>query len=172
MLAAAGLSLQIGVPGADDVMLNYQSTSFHDQLYVREVLGLRRAPEFEDWLQRMELMAPDGRIPPFEPRRAQIAALVDRALDRGAHRRIGQRIERGIGIAGLALKRQFEDLGGFLGHVAVLIEAAQRDQDRRILGCDAPAGLEHIKRLRPHAVFAQTVRAGDGEDRIETTRSG
>jgi ethanolamine ammonia-lyase large subunit len=40
----------MGVPGADDVMLNYQSTSFHDALYVRRVLGLRPAPEFEAWL--------------------------------------------------------------------------------------------------------------------------
>jgi ethanolamine ammonia-lyase large subunit len=41
----------MGVPGADDVMLNYQSTSFHDALYLRRVLGLRPAPEFEAWLQ-------------------------------------------------------------------------------------------------------------------------
>jgi ethanolamine ammonia-lyase large subunit len=40
----------MGVPGADDVMLNYQSTSFHDALYVRDVFGLKRAPEFDDWL--------------------------------------------------------------------------------------------------------------------------
>ena len=43
----------MGVPGADDVMLNYQSTSFHDALFVRQLLGLKRAPEFEDWLARM-----------------------------------------------------------------------------------------------------------------------
>jgi ethanolamine ammonia-lyase large subunit len=53
LLAAAGVNYVIGVPGADDIMLNYQSTSFHDQLYVREVFGLRRAPEFEVWLQSM-----------------------------------------------------------------------------------------------------------------------
>jgi ethanolamine ammonia-lyase large subunit len=40
----------MGVPGADDVMLNYQSTSFHDALFVREVFGLKRAPEFDNWL--------------------------------------------------------------------------------------------------------------------------
>ena len=39
----------MGVPGADDVMLNYQSTSFHDALYLRKQLGLRAAPEFEEW---------------------------------------------------------------------------------------------------------------------------
>jgi ethanolamine ammonia-lyase large subunit len=50
LLGAAGISYIMGVPGADDVMLNYQSTSFHDALYVRKVLGLRPAPEFERWL--------------------------------------------------------------------------------------------------------------------------
>lgn len=51
MLGAAGVNYIMGVPGADDVMLNYQSTSFHDALYVRKLLGLRAAPEFEGWLQ-------------------------------------------------------------------------------------------------------------------------
>jgi ethanolamine ammonia-lyase large subunit len=41
----------MGVPGADDVMLNYQSTSFHDALYLRRLLGLRPAPEFEEWME-------------------------------------------------------------------------------------------------------------------------
>jgi ethanolamine ammonia-lyase large subunit len=50
LLAAAGVTFIMGVPGADDVMLNYQSTSFHDALYVRDVFGLKRAPEFDDWL--------------------------------------------------------------------------------------------------------------------------
>src|SRR5256885_2312485 len=50
LLAAAGVTFIMGVPGADDVMLNYQSTSFHDALYVRDLFGLRRAPEFDDWL--------------------------------------------------------------------------------------------------------------------------
>lgn len=62
LLAVAGVSFVIGVPGADDVMLNYQSTSFHDQLYVREVLGLARAPEFEQWLHRFGVTGPDGRL--------------------------------------------------------------------------------------------------------------
>ena len=52
LLGAAGVTFVMGVPGADDIMLNYQSTSFHDALYVREALGLRRAPEFEAWLER------------------------------------------------------------------------------------------------------------------------
>ena len=51
LLAVAGVNFVMGVPGADDVMLNYQSTSFHDVLYVRAVLGLRPAPEFEAWLR-------------------------------------------------------------------------------------------------------------------------
>jgi ethanolamine ammonia-lyase large subunit len=55
LLAAAGVTFIMGVPGADDVMLNYQSTSFHDALYVRDLFGLRRAPEFDDWLVRMGL---------------------------------------------------------------------------------------------------------------------
>ncbi len=50
LLGAAGVNYIMGVPGADDVMLNYQSTSFHDALYLRRVLGLRPAPEFETWL--------------------------------------------------------------------------------------------------------------------------
>jgi ethanolamine ammonia-lyase large subunit len=50
LLGAAGVNYIMGVPGADDVMLNYQSTSFHDALYVRRVLGLKAAPEFETWL--------------------------------------------------------------------------------------------------------------------------
>ena len=62
LLGAAGVTYIMGVPGADDVMLNYQSTSFHDQLYLRDALGLKRAPEFEEWLQRMGITGPDGRL--------------------------------------------------------------------------------------------------------------
>jgi ethanolamine ammonia-lyase large subunit len=51
LLGAAGVNYIMGVPGADDVMLNYQSTSFHDALYLRRILGLRPAPEFEAWLE-------------------------------------------------------------------------------------------------------------------------
>ena len=64
LLGTAGVTFLIGVPGADDVMLNYQSTSFHDALYLREVLGLKRAPEFEAWLQRMGISDADGRVLP------------------------------------------------------------------------------------------------------------
>lgn len=62
LLATAGLTFLIGVPGADDIMLNYQSTSFHDALYIRELLGLKHAPEFADWLVRMQLTSPDGQL--------------------------------------------------------------------------------------------------------------
>ena len=61
LLGVAGVNFIMGVPGADDIMLNYQSTSFHDALYLREVLGLRPAPEFEAWLERIGLFA-NGRI--------------------------------------------------------------------------------------------------------------
>jgi ethanolamine ammonia-lyase large subunit len=64
LLAAAGVAYIMGVPGADDVMLNYQSTSFHDALYARAVFGLRRAPEFEAWLARMGIAGADGRLLP------------------------------------------------------------------------------------------------------------
>src|ERR1700692_4679419 len=62
LLAAAGVSFIMGVPGADDVMLNYQSTSFHDALYVRDVFGLKRAPEFDDWLLRAGLADAEFRL--------------------------------------------------------------------------------------------------------------
>jgi len=52
----------MGVPGADDVMLNYQSTSFHDALYVRDLFGLKRAPEFDNWLVHAGLADSDFRL--------------------------------------------------------------------------------------------------------------
>jgi ethanolamine ammonia-lyase large subunit len=62
LLGVAGVNFIMGVPGGDDIMLNYQSTSFHDTLYVRDVLNLRPAPEFEAWLVRMGLVGADGRM--------------------------------------------------------------------------------------------------------------
>ena len=64
LLGVAGINFIIGVPGADDVMLNYQSTSFHDALYLRQLLERRRAPEFEAWLQRMGIVDHQGRLQP------------------------------------------------------------------------------------------------------------
>jgi len=55
MLGTAGCNFIMGVPGSDDIMLNYQSTSFHDAQVLRQVLGLRAAPEFEAWLEAMGL---------------------------------------------------------------------------------------------------------------------
>ena len=60
LLAVAGVNFIMGVPGADDIMLNYQSTSFHDALYVRRILGLKRAPEFEAWLKKMGITNREG----------------------------------------------------------------------------------------------------------------
>ena len=61
-LAVAGNTFIMGIPGSDDVMLNYQSTSFHDALYVRQVLGLRPAPEFESWLQQQGIFNADNQL--------------------------------------------------------------------------------------------------------------
>ena len=60
LLGVAGVNFIMGIPGADDIMLNYQSTSFHDALYLRRVLGLRPAPEFEAWLLRQGIMDGGG----------------------------------------------------------------------------------------------------------------
>lgn len=62
LLGAAGITFIMGVPGADDIMLNYQSTSFHDALYLRRLLGLKRAPEFDAWLIRMAITEPSGHL--------------------------------------------------------------------------------------------------------------
>ncbi len=60
--AVAGGTFIMGVPGADDVMLNYQSTSFHDALYVRQLLGLRPAPEFEQWLIQHKIFNSENQL--------------------------------------------------------------------------------------------------------------
>ncbi len=75
LLGAAGVTFIMGVPGADDIMLNYQSTSFHDAAALRALLGLKRAPEFEAWLQRMGITAADGRLLPAPARHALLADL-------------------------------------------------------------------------------------------------
>jgi ethanolamine ammonia-lyase large subunit len=64
LLAVAGVTYVMGVPGADDIMLNYQSTSYHDVLAMRAVLGLAPAPEFADWLMKMGLMTDKGLVGP------------------------------------------------------------------------------------------------------------
>lgn len=64
LLGVAGCTFIMGVPGADDIMLNYQSTSFHDALYLRRVLGLRPAPEFEAWLTQQGIFDVQGQLLP------------------------------------------------------------------------------------------------------------
>ena len=65
LLGVAGCNYIMGVPGADDIMLGYQSTSFHDSHYLRQVLRLRPAPEFEVWLEKMGVTGADGRLLPI-----------------------------------------------------------------------------------------------------------
>jgi ethanolamine ammonia-lyase large subunit len=66
LLGAAGCTFVMGVPGADDIMLNYQSTSFHDAAYLRKLLGRRPAPEFAAWLESSGVMDGSGRLRPIE----------------------------------------------------------------------------------------------------------
>lgn len=77
LLGVAGCSFVMGIPGSDDIMLNYQSTSFHDALYARRVLGLKPAPEFEAWLQKMQIFSSDAsfRLNPALPPAFQKALL-------------------------------------------------------------------------------------------------
>jgi ethanolamine ammonia-lyase large subunit len=77
LLSAAGCNYFMGVPGADDVMLAYQSTSFHDAQYVRQLLKLRPAPEFEAWLDRMGVTA-GGRLLPATERHRLLAGKAGR----------------------------------------------------------------------------------------------
>jgi len=77
LLGVAGCNFIMGIPGSDDIMLNYQTTSFHDALYARRVLGLRPAPEFEAWLQKMQIFSSDTqfRLNPALPPAFQRALL-------------------------------------------------------------------------------------------------
>ena len=59
VLSVAGINFIMGIPGSDDIMLNYQTTSFHDALFARKALGLKPAPEFEEWLMNSGIF--DGR---------------------------------------------------------------------------------------------------------------
>lgn len=65
LLGVAGCNYIMGIPGADDIMLGYQSTSFHDAQYLRQVLGLRPAPEFEAWLEKMKITTSPTQLAPF-----------------------------------------------------------------------------------------------------------
>jgi ethanolamine ammonia-lyase large subunit len=75
LLGVAGVNYVMGVPGADDIMLNYQSTSFHDSHYLRQALGLRPGPEFEAWLERMHIMHGGAKLIPVSERHRLLAAL-------------------------------------------------------------------------------------------------
>lgn len=76
LLGAAGCAFVIAVPGADDVMLGYQSLSFHDALYARRLLGLRPAPEFAAWLDRMGMLDDTGRVRAIPPSASPLRALL------------------------------------------------------------------------------------------------
>jgi len=67
LLGAAGVNYIMGVPGSDDIMLGYQSTSFHDAQYLRQVFARQPAPEFAAWLAAMDIQAPDLRLRPVSP---------------------------------------------------------------------------------------------------------
>lgn len=74
LLGVAGCSFIMGIPGSDDIMLNYQTTSFHDALYARQVLGLKAAPEFELWLQKMNITTQGSSPILSEPMSADFAS--------------------------------------------------------------------------------------------------
>ena len=75
LLGVAGVPFVITVPGADDVMLGYQSLSFHDALYARRTLGLKPAPEFEAWLDRVGMLGADGRVLDLAPESSPLRSL-------------------------------------------------------------------------------------------------
>jgi ethanolamine ammonia-lyase large subunit len=76
LLGTAGCNFIMGIPGADDIMLNYQSTSFHDALYIRKLLGLKPAPEFEEWLIKNGIMNHKNELLPFKSQH-QLLALIN-----------------------------------------------------------------------------------------------
>ncbi|WP_456316374.1 ethanolamine ammonia-lyase subunit EutB [Teichococcus vastitatis] len=84
LLGVAGVNFVITVPGADDVMLGYQSGAFHDALYLRSTLGLRAAPEFEDWLELREMTDARGRIRALAPQHATTRRLLSGGSDADA----------------------------------------------------------------------------------------
>ncbi len=75
LLAVAGCSYFMGVPGADDIMLNYQSTSFHDSQYLRQILDLKPAPEFEEWLTKMGIADRSSKLLPVDSQHPLLKAM-------------------------------------------------------------------------------------------------
>lgn len=82
LLGVAGCNYIMGIPGCDDIMLAYQSTSFHDALFIREVLGKRPAPEFEAWLKKMGLFENNQRLMQSPDRSRMIKSFTDQ-IERG-----------------------------------------------------------------------------------------
>jgi ethanolamine ammonia-lyase large subunit len=76
LLGVAGCNFIMGIPGSDDIMLNYQSTSFHDALYLRKVLGLRPAPEFEQWLIKQGITDERGNMLQIAPSHRLLTTMV------------------------------------------------------------------------------------------------
>jgi ethanolamine ammonia-lyase large subunit len=76
LLGVAGCNFIMGIPGSDDIMLNYQSTSFHDALYLRKVLGLKPAPEFERWLIKQGIVGDKGELLPVNPSHQLLSGLL------------------------------------------------------------------------------------------------
>jgi ethanolamine ammonia-lyase large subunit len=76
VLGVAGVNFLIAVPGADDIMLGYQSLGYHDVLGLRQLLSLRPAPEFDAWLERMGMLDQAGRLPPLSLRDPSMTLLL------------------------------------------------------------------------------------------------
>ncbi|MDN3583320.1 ethanolamine ammonia-lyase subunit EutB [Mucilaginibacter flavus] len=76
LLGVAGCNFVMGIPGADDIMLNYQSTSFHDALYLRKVLGVKPAPEFEQWLIKQGITDDKGNMLTINPTHSLLGAVI------------------------------------------------------------------------------------------------
>jgi len=83
LLGVAGCNYIMGVPGADDIMLNYQSTSFHDSHYLRQALRLRPAPEFEAWLEKMKIMRGGARLENADARHVLLSSRLAAIGDAG-----------------------------------------------------------------------------------------
>ncbi|MBR9883408.1 MAG: ethanolamine ammonia-lyase subunit EutB [Oceanospirillales bacterium] len=84
LLGVAGCTFIMGIPGSDDIMLNYQTTSFHDALYARRALGARPSPEFEQWLINMQIFQDAGRFTPNSALPSAFSGPLARALEGGA----------------------------------------------------------------------------------------
>jgi ethanolamine ammonia-lyase large subunit len=76
LLTAAGVTFVITVPGSDDVMLNYQSLSYHDVLFLRSNFGVRPTPEFELWLEKMDMVDRAGRMRVAGPQNPNLLRLI------------------------------------------------------------------------------------------------